>query len=162
MNTAKVNAGKGLRWVKKTADDNNRVTIISLRIPNSAIENLSSTQLARAYFPSDEWKKIVWYSRNGWKPPTELNHFSTALLVIGSISRRLSGYFQKLGTWSQIVAKDLIPMASDGNPIQYAFSTEYDAGFCGEHFLKMHAGNVTLREYTKKHFLVWLEANKNR
>ena len=65
------------------------VVIICFQIRNAAIESLNHTMaLQRIYWPSPEWKQLIWYFRKGKHLPSHLAKYRDALLVIGTISTK--------------------------------------------------------------------------
>ncbi|EXJ88147.1 hypothetical protein A1O1_05075 [Capronia coronata CBS 617.96] len=48
----------------KRRDPTGLAVIICVKVPNSAIESLSSAQLPKTYWPSEEWRRLVFTSKN--------------------------------------------------------------------------------------------------
>lgn len=126
--------------------------IVEMAIPNSAIESFSETELLRSYWPSSEWKELVFLSRNELKLTSELRRFRLATLIIGTISSKPTVVFQKLRSPEEIGEK-MVLKAKDGRcAVQYVFSQDE-----GEEFLQRHGVNglrvfpMTAVEYREWH-----------
>ncbi|KAB5542963.1 hypothetical protein GE09DRAFT_232634 [Coniochaeta sp. 2T2.1] len=103
------------------------VVILELRIPNAVIETLSEPRIKRLYWPSSEWKELVWSCRNRRKLPSHLTATKDAILIIGS--RKPNHVYGGLSTWQDITEDFLLRIQDDGRPggngriaIQYVIS----------------------------------------
>jgi hypothetical protein len=52
---------------------------------------------------SDDWKKLVWYSRNGEPYPIDIQKkWDESKLIIGPVSINVNGSFQKMKSWKDV------------------------------------------------------------
>jgi hypothetical protein len=109
------------------------LTVIHLAIPNSAIESLSATELVRAYWPSEDWKKLVFHCRIAKRLPAELRKFKDAALIIGTIASKPNFVYEKMKSSDEIVEKMVLKTQDGRNAAQYVFSLDD-----GEEFLEDH------------------------
>ena len=75
------------------------VVIVYLRIRNDAIESLSAPDIQRIYWPSNEWKELIWHCRTVEFLPSYLERYEQAILVIGTISRRPDSVYLQMNSW---------------------------------------------------------------
>ncbi len=144
-------------YCKRRADPES-VVIISIEIPNAAIDSLPASQVARLYWPDPEWKELVWHSRNRASLPTHMRHYRDKFLIIGSTSRRPNSYYHQLASWEEIGENCLRRIGISGLgriAIQYVFSLEDGSDFLHEHGTR--SLKVWLYSYTDLE--AWLEEN---
>lgn len=108
----------------KRRDSVQSVVIVEVVIPNHKIESLSSTQLQKTYWPSEEWKKLVWHCRNGIKLPSELRKYKQASLIIGTIAKKPNKAFTRMDTFAQIDESCVLKTKDGCDAIQYVFDND--------------------------------------
>ncbi|KAL7793060.1 hypothetical protein V8C37DRAFT_379158 [Trichoderma ceciliae] len=107
------------------------VVIIHITIENSAIESLPEDQLQRTYWPSEEWKALVFHSRKATKP---------------------NWVYVDMDSPSEIREEMVLKAKGGRNAVQYVFSGEH-----GEEFLKQHAlHNLKVFTLTTREYNSWL------
>lgn len=126
----------------------NSAFLIQLRVPNSAIESLSETELQRVYYPSPEWKALVLYSRQWNKYPAELQKFKEAKLIIGTISTAPQAFYYKLKSPEEITVRMLLKGRDERLAIQYAWRGDWGQEFLEEHG-QFRAFPLTTMDYTR-------------
>ncbi|KAK0737066.1 hypothetical protein B0T21DRAFT_347472 [Apiosordaria backusii] len=76
----------------------------------------------RVFWPSDEWKELVWYCRNGKRLPRHLAVYKNdALLIIGSVLRGPNRTYRKLDSWKDITNQHVLRVGSgrhSDNPVE--------------------------------------------
>ncbi|RMZ89796.1 hypothetical protein DV736_g2967, partial [Chaetothyriales sp. CBS 134916] len=135
------------------------IVILCLRIPNDAIESLTEADIQRIYWPSSEWKELVWRSRTLQPLPSHLRKYRRAVLVIGTISRKPDRLYHSMGSWKEVTEDCVLRVESSGQSnigIQYVFSGEED----GHEFLVEHgARNISALPYPASQLEAWLAEN---
>ena len=126
-------------WAKRRSITE-EVVIVSITIPNSAIEQMQEPIGYRLYWPSDDWKKLIWNCLRGQKHPRELRKYRHATLIIGTTSKRPSLYYHTLDYWEQVSERCVLKMVyatREVIAIQYCFS-----GHEGGDFLEENITNI--------------------
>jgi hypothetical protein len=100
------------------------VVIVRLCIPNDAIDELEEPQIQQLFWPSPQWKQLVWRSKTNKSLPKPLRKYRDALLIIGSISKGATRVFELMGTWEDITTSCLLRIGTSNAAIQYVFSGE--------------------------------------
>jgi hypothetical protein len=135
------------------------VVIVCLRIPNSAIDSLSPPDIQRVFWPSNEWKELIWRCRSLESLPPYLRIYRQAILVVGSISRKPDRAYRNMDSWQQVTEKYLFRVgpSGQGNPaIQYVFSGEEEG--C-EFLVENGARNIQVFPYPQSELETWLATN---
>lgn len=78
------------------------VAIVQVTIKNSAIESLEDGELQQAYWPSSDWKSLVFTCRRFMVFPTFLRKFKLATIIIGTISKKPRNFYMGLGSAEDI------------------------------------------------------------
>ncbi|OBT74690.1 hypothetical protein VF21_06964 [Pseudogymnoascus sp. 05NY08] len=123
------------------------IVIISFLIPNTAIENLSPLDLQRVSWPSNDWKELLWHSRNQKLLPPHLRKYRDATLVIGTMAYGADAVYQGMKTWEEVGEECVFwegKKGQGGEVVQYVFSGEEG----GHDFLTEHAQDVKVIPYT--------------
>jgi hypothetical protein len=112
------------------------VVIVRFCIKNAAIEALGDAEIQHVYWPSDEWKQLIWYCRRREALPASLVKYRKATLVIGTIARKPSHAYHQLESWEHISGNHVLMMVGAAGQeqltgVQYVFSGRED----GEDFL---------------------------
>lgn len=128
----------------------NSVVVIHMAIPNSAIEGLSTTELVRTYWPSEEWKSLIFHCRKKKKLPSELRKFKDATLIIGTTSKKPNSVDEKMESPEEIVDTMVLKTKGGRSAVQYVFSSEEGDDFLKEHG-QLRVFPVTAREYEDWH-----------
>ncbi|KAJ9268253.1 hypothetical protein DTO212C5_5700 [Paecilomyces variotii] len=137
------------------------VVIVCLRIPNAAIENLSAPDIQRIYWPSNEWKELIWRCRTVKSLPSYLRKYRQAILVIGTVSRKPNSVYRAMDSWQQVTERCLLRVGPSGqnNPaVQYVFSGEEEG--C-EFLIENGARNIKVFPYPQSELEAWLAANSS-
>ncbi|KAL8365023.1 hypothetical protein RB595_004030 [Gaeumannomyces hyphopodioides] len=106
-------------WAKNR-DGVQSVVLVQISIRNSDIKSLSESEKLTTFYPSEEWKKLVWHCRRPKKLPTELRKFRLASLIIGTIARKPDLAYRNMESWNDIQARDVL-MANSRPAVQYVF-----------------------------------------
>ncbi|KAK1829227.1 hypothetical protein QBC39DRAFT_357449 [Podospora conica] len=120
------------------------ILIISLTVPNRAIETLREPDLLRVFFPESEWRELVWFSRRRARLPAHLNKFSRATLIIGTIAKGPDRLFHQMKTSEGVTEKNVLKIGRrrEGerpHAVQYVFSFE-----AGGDWLRENMGRATI------------------
>jgi hypothetical protein len=137
------------------------VVIICLRIPNAAIESLSAPDIQHIYWPSNEWKELIWHCRTVKSLPSYLRKYRQAILVIGTVSRKPDSIYHAMNSWQQVTETCLLRVGPSGqkNPtVQYVFSGEEEG--C-EFLIENGARNIKVFPYPQSELETWLAANSS-
>ena len=86
------------------------VCLVRIELPNEAIENARPYRLQ---YPSDEFKKAVWYGRKLESYTGILDAVKQAHFVIGDTSRGTAQAIARLGHWSDIDEGNLVKVLKD-------------------------------------------------
>jgi hypothetical protein len=137
------------------------IVIICLRIPNAAIESLSASDIQRVYWPSNEWKELIWRCRTMNSLPLYPRKYRTAILVIGTISRKPHSVYHAMNSWQEVTERCLLRLGPPGHEsptVQYVFSGEDE----GRQFLiENGARNIKVFPYPQSELETWLAANSS-
>jgi hypothetical protein len=133
----------------KRRDGASSVVVIHLTIPNHKIESLSITQLQKTYWPSAEWKSLIWHCRTANKLPTELRKFKQACLIVGTIAKRPNKAYDKMNSPEQIDERCVLKTKDGRNAVQYVFRHDDE----GEQFLE--EGSLSVHPVSTAEFLQW-------
>ncbi|KAK4032093.1 hypothetical protein C8A01DRAFT_20795 [Parachaetomium inaequale] len=111
------------------------VVIVCFCIKNAAVDALGDAEIQRVYWPSGEWKQLIWYCQRNEALPSSLIKYRKATLVIGTISRKPSHAYHQLESWEHISGNHVLMVGAAGQEqlagVQYVFSGRED----GENFL---------------------------
>jgi hypothetical protein len=137
------------------------VVIVCLRIPNAAIESLSARDIQRIYWPSNEWKGLIWRCRTVKSLPSYLRKYRQAILVIGTVSGKPDSIYHAMNSWQQATETCLLrvgPSGQNNSTVQYAFSGEEEG--C-EFLIENGARNIKIFSYPPSELETWLAANSS-
>jgi hypothetical protein len=132
----------------KRRDDVQSVVIVQVIIPNHKIERLSTTQLQKTYWPSEEWKNLVWHCWNAKKLPSQLRKYQQALLIIGTIAKKPNKVYKRMDTFAQINERCVLKTKDGLNAVQYVFHDE-------EFLEELAPGSVTIHPVSATEFTQW-------
>lgn len=115
------------RWAKLKAQET-ELCMIQVAVPDSFTRSLSTKYLwfDERSQPTDEWKKLIWYSRRNEVFPKELAYLYQKDLLIGHIASGKHVKYVRLSDYTRIRESDLLTMAINGEErkaIQWAFHT---------------------------------------
>jgi hypothetical protein len=135
----------------KRRDGVQSVVIVLVIVSNHKIERLSTTQLQKTYWTSEEWKNLVWHCRNAKKFPRELQKFKQALLIIGTIAKKPNGVYNGMNSFAQINERCVLKTKDGHNAVQYVFHDDE-----GQEFLEeLVPGSVTVHPMSTTEFTQW-------
>jgi hypothetical protein len=126
--------------------------IVQMTIPHSVIESLSEPDIQRVYWPSTQWKSIVFHCRRAKKLPADLRKFQRAKLVIGTICRKPTVVITNLGSANEITEGMVLKTRDGRNAVQYVFK-----GDDGDALLE-GTSTVEVFPFTSREFAMWYEA----
>jgi hypothetical protein len=111
--------------------------MVCLSIPRQTVDELETPHIQRLYWPTVQWKQLVWLSKTTRPLPRTLQKYRDALLIIGTVSKGAERMFENMLTWEEMSdACVLCVPPSNPNPaLQYSFSGEEE----GSEFLTEHA-----------------------
>lgn len=135
------------------------VCIVSLAIPNAALEQMQSAgELVRLSWPSDEWKETLWLSRRRQLLPSHLERVDEAALVVGTAARRPNAAYHQLRSFDE-VTEDHVFKAEHMNPdadpsVQFVFH------YKSIDFLKKHAAQtMRVTPFLDSDLATWLQTH---
>ncbi|KAK7418208.1 hypothetical protein QQZ08_011361 [Neonectria magnoliae] len=132
-------------YFAKRRDSNQLAVIVRLEIPNSALESMHDTEKVFAYWPSQDWKHLIWNCRRQYRLRNEWTRFVKATLVIGTICGKPDKVIQKLQSPTDIT-HNMVFQGPRGDAIQYVFIGEQ-----GEDFLERYMSqNITVHPMTRQ------------
>ncbi|KAM0352162.1 hypothetical protein ACHAP4_009175 [Fusarium culmorum] len=153
LKTAHIHAA----YLKRRGNRCLEVAVVRLCIPKTAFQSLNSTPLAQAYFPSDDWKKLIWHFKRS-PSNKELLRFKRATVVVGNVAGKPDKAFQKLESWKDITEEHVstIGTCQNGEPdVQYGFISDD-----GSEFLGKHATDIKVLPYSNEQYLEWMAEHK--
>ncbi|KAF4466354.1 hypothetical protein FALBO_6803 [Fusarium albosuccineum] len=135
------------------------VVIVRIAIPDDAIWGMEEGEIQRVYWPSREWKELVWYSRRQQRLPSTLRKYRDATLVIGTISKKPERVYHRLKSWEGVSESHVLKVDrehSTRKAVQFVFSGEE-----GQDFLVKHASdNIKVYPFTQGEMGNWLEQDE--
>ncbi|PNY23805.1 Uncharacterized protein TCAP_06253 [Tolypocladium capitatum] len=136
------------------------VVIVCLRIPNTALESLSAPEIQRIYWPSSEWKELVWRCRTNEPIPLRLRKYRQAVLTIGSISRKPNYTYRTIRSFEEVTERSLLEVRRSGRnvpAIQYVFSGQEE----GREFLVEHGvRDLKVFPFPQSELEAWLASDR--
>lgn len=108
------------RYVKDIADANG-ICIVRISVPNTILEAQSPYILR---FPSDEFKKTIFYSRRGESLKGKVDTVLEQTLLIGDTTKGTSKTYETLKNWTDISESHLIKLPDGQKMSQHVFSEE--------------------------------------
>jgi hypothetical protein len=138
----------------KRRDGVSSVVVIHLIVPNQMVESLSPTQLQKTYWPSAEWKNLIWHCRTmRSRLPAELQKFKQAHLIIGTIAKKPNKVYQRMNSAEEINDRCLLKTEEGRNAVQYVFRGEE-----GEEFLeRLGSESFSVHPVSTAEFWRWQE-----
>jgi hypothetical protein len=135
----------------KRRDGVSSVIVIHLTIPSHKIESLSTTQLQKTYWPSEEWKNLIWHCRTARRLPTELRKFKQACLIIGTISKKPNMLYDRMNSPEQIDERCVLKTKEGRDAVKYVFHDDE-----GQEFLEQQTpGSLSVHPVSTAEFLQW-------
>ncbi|CAI7608310.1 unnamed protein product [Penicillium glandicola] len=95
--------------------------IIHITIPNSVIDSLSPPDVQTIYWPSAEWKSLVFHCRRSTRLPPELRKYQLAKILIGTICGKPTSIFANMRSPDEITEQMVLKTRDGRNAIQYVF-----------------------------------------
>ncbi|KAL6872962.1 hypothetical protein J3F83DRAFT_594612 [Trichoderma novae-zelandiae] len=132
-------------WAKARSNSSS-VVIVHATIQNSTIESLSERELQRVYWPSEEWKRLLFESRNLNKLPSDLRKFKLASLVIGTTASKPNWVYAGMDSHNEITERMVLKTKDGRSVVQYVFRNED-----GEDLLAEKADIKVYAMTTKEH-----------
>lgn len=137
-------ANKYAYW-SKVRDRSQLTVILRLEIPNSALESMDGSEKCHAYWPSQEWKELVWNCRRNKRLQHSLTKFGKATLAIGTICGKPNVVVTNLPSPAEITHQ-MILQGPRGDAVQYVFIDDQ-----GVEFLETHGSSTcTVHPMTRR------------
>lgn len=148
-------------WAKRR-DTCQSAVVIHIAIPNSAIESLPATgDIQKAYWPTEEWKSLVWHCRRTERFSSDLHKFNKATLIIGTISTQPNHVYDRMDSPAEIQEKHVLKK-KDGRPaVQYVFRGDEGQGFLEDLCNGTGTRNLVVYSLTTKEFEVWRQVEED-
>jgi hypothetical protein len=136
------------------------VVIVCFRLRNAAIEALQEPDLQRLYWPSHEWKQLVWYCRRIKPLLSHLRKYRNSVLIIGTVASKPALAYHKLDSWELVSEEHVLRVGRNGEgrlAVQYVVSGEQE----GWDFLLENGArdSMTLFPYPAAELDSWLAEN---
>ncbi|KAH6951647.1 hypothetical protein DER45DRAFT_618370 [Fusarium avenaceum] len=148
-------AKRNAAWIKRRANGGS-VVMIRIAVRNSVIENMAPGQVQRIFWPSPEWKELVWRCRNCKQLSNEFAKYKDAALIIGTIANKPSQYYHNFSSSAQLT-EDCLLQAEDG-AVRFAFSSEED----GESLLFEEAKNtIKMFSFIEADLEAWMKDSES-
>jgi hypothetical protein len=125
---------------------------------NNMIESLSTAQVQKTYWPSSEWKNLVWHCRTSSKFPTRLRKFRQACLIIGTIAKNPNKAYFKMNSPDQIDEHCVLKTKDGRDAVQYTFLD--DEGQELLELLEKTTGSLTVYPVSAVEVGQWEEEHK--
>lgn len=100
------------------------VVIMHVNIPIRQIKGLSSVEFQETYWPSMEWKNLVWHGRTKRRLRGEAAKFERACLIIGTVAKKSSGEYEKMDSPEEIDESCVLKNKTGRNAVQYVFNDD--------------------------------------
>ncbi|MCJ1334012.1 hypothetical protein MMC10_010719 [Thelotrema lepadinum] len=113
-------AQKFALWAHKR-DPTQLAGILRIEIPNEALETLAPEEKLEAYWPSHDWKQLVWACRRGHTLRHALPEYALATLVIGNICSKTNRVIRSLDSPEDITREMVLKGSGGSDAIQYVF-----------------------------------------
>ena len=116
-------------WAKLKAPEA-ELCMIQVAVPESFTRFLATKYLwfGERSQPTDEWRKVIWYSRRGKEFPEELDFLYQKDLLVGHIASSIHANFVRMSDYTRIGESDLLTVVINGeerNAIQWVFHTTH-------------------------------------
>ncbi|KAJ6181206.1 hypothetical protein N7519_011667 [Penicillium mononematosum] len=129
------------------------VGIIHIAIPNSVIESLSPPDIQHIYWPSTEWKSLIFNCRRQQVPLlSELQKYNLATILVGTICGKSNISFRNMLSPDEVTERMVLKPKDGRNAIQYVFKGE--DGF----ILVEDSSRVVVFPLTTREFEAWSDA----
>ncbi|KAL7960377.1 hypothetical protein V8C34DRAFT_312709 [Trichoderma compactum] len=133
----------------KRRSDRSSVVIVHATFENSTIERLSEDKIQRIYWPSEEWKRLVIFSRTAKRLPSDLGKFKHASLIIGTVSARPSLAYVNMKCYTEITENMVLKNPTGRDAVQYAFLDDEGGELFEKAELKVFP--ITTAEFSRWH-----------
>ena len=112
----------------KLRSASSELCMIQVAVPDSFTDSISRKYLwsDESRQPTDEWKKLIWYSRKGKTFPKELDHLYQTDLLVGHIASGIHAKFERMSDYTHIRESDLLTVTISGEErraVQWVFYT---------------------------------------
>lgn len=137
--------------------------VVAIAVPSAAIKALEGgPEIQRLFWPSPEWKELVWRSRRKQRLQSAHSHlrkYRQAMLTIGSMARRPNAAYMKLASWEAITDEYVLRVGGPGGPM--AVQLVFSGDDCDEWL--MDHGARTLKAYplTSQELKTWTARKTN-
>ncbi|PKK50894.1 hypothetical protein CI102_3104 [Trichoderma harzianum] len=133
----------------KRRSDISSLVIVHATFKNSTIESLSEAEMQRVYWPSEEWKRIIFWSRRGKKLPSDLHKYRQASLIIGTIAGKPNTVYTNLDHHDEIPEEFVLKNSAGRNAVQYVFLNDEGEELLGKAEIKVFP--LTSAEFHRYH-----------
>lgn len=147
-------ANKYAYW-SQVRDRSQLAVILRVEIPDSALEIMDGSQRCYAYWPSQEWKELVWNCRRNKRLRHSLAKFGKATLAIGTICGKPNKVVTNLLSPVEITHQ-MILQGPRGDAVQYVF-----IGDQGVEFLETHGSSTCTVHPMTRHVVEQIESGMN-
>ena len=113
-------ARKYAAWAKKR-DTNGMAVILCVQIPNVLIESLTAEEKQLLYWPTEEWRSLVWNCRRGDLLPRTMTKYARSTLIIGTICGKPTSVIANLPSPGHIAETIIMKNSRDTRAVQYGF-----------------------------------------
>jgi hypothetical protein len=116
-------------WLKHRVPVAN-IAIVQIAVPESLTNSLNEVVLYHhnPLEPSDDWRKVVWYCRNGKDWPREMRDtWAQAEWIRGHILSGVDARYMNMTNWTEIKSSDTLSVEIDGQmkpAMQWVFKGE--------------------------------------
>jgi len=132
-------------WCKKR-DPSSAVSVLRVEIPNATIESLSGEERFGLYWPSEEWKQLIWTCRRRQSLRNQLAKYARATLVIGTICAKPNDVIANLASSDNITQRMIFTKEDGGNAVQFAFIDDQGLEFLAACGIKYVAHPMSRRD----------------
>ncbi|KAH7015732.1 hypothetical protein EDB80DRAFT_344859 [Ilyonectria destructans] len=147
-------ANKYAYW-SKVRDRSQLAVILRLEIPNSALESMDGSEKCYTYWPSQEWKELVWNCRRNNRLQHSLAKFGKATLAIGTICGKPNVVVTNVPSPVEITHQ-MILQGPRGDAVQYVFIDDQ-----GVEFLETHGSSTCTVHPMTRHVVEEIESGMN-
>ncbi|SPJ79062.1 uncharacterized protein FTOL_07453 [Fusarium torulosum] len=113
-------------WAKRR-DNVQSVVVLRIAIHNSAIEGMPQGKIQRIFWPSPEWKELIWRCRNNVNLSKDLVKYNHAAIIIGTTAGKPNQYYYKYSSSAQLTEDCVLKVKGPTGQqpaVQFVFSVE--------------------------------------
>jgi hypothetical protein len=108
------------------------LSVVQFAVPNDLVDSLTRTILRCTGDTANDWRQVVWHSRNGEKLPRELSHVAQSELLIGDIATKPTACYGEIESPDALSSAHALRVDIEGvktNALQWAYQNDGEDRF---------------------------------